>query len=89
MIPALAANPKARERFLREARATAGMEHEHIVTIHQVGEDRGIPYFAMPFLKGQPLDELLDDQASRCRSPRRCASARRSPRGWRRPTNRA
>ena len=61
MIPSLAANPKARERFLREARATAGMEHEHIVTIHQVGEQRNIPYFVMPLLRGEPLDALLDD----------------------------
>ena len=61
MIPALAANTKARERFLREARATAGIEHEHIVTIHQVGIERGVPYFVMPLLKGQPLDDALGD----------------------------
>jgi serine/threonine protein kinase len=61
MIPALAANQKARERFLREARGTARIEHEHIVTIHQVGIERGVPFFVMPLLKGQPLDDVLGD----------------------------
>jgi eukaryotic-like serine/threonine-protein kinase len=61
MIPALASNPKARERFLREARAAAAIEHEHIVTIYQVGVERGLPFLAMPLLKGQPLDEALED----------------------------
>ena len=61
MIPALAANPKSRERFLREARAAAAIEHEHIVTIYQVGVERGLPFLAMPLLKGQPLDEVLEE----------------------------
>src|SRR5205807_4903647 len=39
-----------RERFLREARATAALEHEHIVAIHQVCEEHGTPYFAMQLL---------------------------------------
>src|SRR3954468_8384476 len=47
MLPALAQKPEAKERFLREARAAAAIEHDHIVAIHQVDEDRGIPYIAM------------------------------------------
>src|SRR5205085_4060282 len=31
----------------------------HIVAIHQVGEDRGVPFLAMPFLKGESLDQRL------------------------------
>src|SRR5439155_17633771 len=42
MLPALAADPANRERFLREARAAAAPPHDHVVTIHQVGEERGI-----------------------------------------------
>ncbi|HXG46836.1 MAG TPA: serine/threonine-protein kinase, partial [Methylomirabilota bacterium] len=57
--PELAAKPAARERFLREARLAAAVEHEHIVPIYHVGEADGIPYLAMPVLKGQSLDELL------------------------------
>jgi serine/threonine protein kinase len=56
---ALAADPRARERFLREARAAAALEHDHIVTIFQVGEERGVPYLAMPLLKGESLEARL------------------------------
>lgn len=59
MLPTLAVNRQARERFLREARAAAAIEHPHIITIHQVGEDGGVPYLAMPFLKGESLDDRL------------------------------
>jgi WD40 repeat protein len=59
MRPALAEDPEARRRFLREARAAASLQHDHIVTIHQVGEDRGIPFLAMEFLGGEALDVRL------------------------------
>ncbi len=59
MLPSLAASESARKRFLREAQTAAAIEHDHIVPIHQVGEDRGVPFIAMPFLKGEPLDERL------------------------------
>src|SRR5262249_14628443 len=35
-------NPGARARFLREARAMAAVKSDHVVTIYQVGEDRGM-----------------------------------------------
>jgi formylglycine-generating enzyme required for sulfatase activity len=59
MLPALAASDSARQRFLREAQTAAAIEHDHIVPIYQVGEDRGVPFIAMPFLKGEPLDARL------------------------------
>src|SRR5204862_5998107 len=59
MLPALAASESSRKRFLREAKTAASIEHDHIVPILQVGEDRGVPFIAMPFLKGEPLDERL------------------------------
>ncbi|MBM4067865.1 MAG: serine/threonine protein kinase [Planctomycetes bacterium] len=59
MLPSLAASASARERFKREARSAAAIKHDHIVTIHQVGEDRGAPFLAMEFLAGEPLDERL------------------------------
>jgi WD40 repeat protein/serine/threonine protein kinase len=57
--PTLAHEPRAQERFLREARAAAALEHDHIVTIFQVGEDHGIPFLAMPLLSGMSLDARL------------------------------
>jgi hypothetical protein len=59
MLPGLAANPTARQRFLREARTAAAIEHDHIVPIFQVGEDRGIPFIAMPLLRGESLEGRL------------------------------
>jgi serine/threonine protein kinase/WD40 repeat protein len=60
--PRLASDPIARERFLREARLAAALEHDHIVPIFQVGEDRGVPFIAMPLLKGQSLGSRLEGQ---------------------------
>ena len=59
MLPALASRPNAAKRFLREAQAVAAVEHDHIVRIYQVGEDRDIPFLAMEFLRGEPLEERL------------------------------
>jgi Leucine-rich repeat (LRR) protein/tRNA A-37 threonylcarbamoyl transferase component Bud32 len=60
--PALAGNALARQRFLREAQVAAALEHEHIVSIHRVGEDRGLPYLAMPLLQGETLEARLARQ---------------------------
>jgi hypothetical protein len=59
MQPRLAADPGARERFLREARAMAAVEHEHVAAIHEVDELRGTPFLAMPLLKGESLEKRL------------------------------
>jgi serine/threonine protein kinase len=59
MLSTVAKKTSARERFLREARAAAALKHDHVVGIFQVGEDRGIPYFAMEFLEGESLDDCL------------------------------
>src|SRR5579884_552207 len=59
MLPEVTVQPGARERFLREARAAAALEHDNIVPIYHVGEDEGVPYLVMPLLKGQTLDAYL------------------------------
>ncbi|MFV1969284.1 MAG: serine/threonine-protein kinase, partial [Pirellulaceae bacterium] len=59
MKPAIAASRSAKERFLREAQGTASIEHDNIVQIYQVGEDRGVPFIAMQFLRGESLREYL------------------------------
>jgi formylglycine-generating enzyme required for sulfatase activity/Leucine-rich repeat (LRR) protein len=59
MLPAMVASASGRERFLREARAAAGIKHDHVVSIYQVGEDGGVPFLAMEFLEGEPLDKRL------------------------------
>ncbi|HTU89116.1 MAG TPA: protein kinase [Gemmataceae bacterium] len=66
MLPGLAENEGLRQRFLREARLAASLKHDHIVTIHQVGEDRGAPFLAMEFLEGESLEDRLK---SECKLP--------------------
>jgi serine/threonine protein kinase/Leucine-rich repeat (LRR) protein len=62
MLPTLAGALGNRQRFLREARGAAAIKHEHIVTIYQVGEDRGLPFMAMELLQGQSLQTRLDNE---------------------------
>jgi serine/threonine protein kinase len=59
MLPQVAEDPTNRERFLREAQSAAALSHDHIIAIHQVGEERGVPYLAMPLLRGESLDDRL------------------------------
>jgi serine/threonine protein kinase len=51
--------PGAGERFLREARAMAAIEHDHIVTVYQVGEENSVPFIAMQLLRGETLEKRL------------------------------
>ena len=61
MHPSRASDPASCQRFIRESRATAAVEHPHVVTIHQVGEHRqggeqsGLPYIVMQCLHGETL----------------------------------
>ena len=59
MLPQYAANPAAKERFLREARAAAQITHDNIVTVYEADERDGVPFIAMQFLQGYALDEYL------------------------------
>ena len=58
--PEIADTPGIAERFMREARATAAIKHDHIVTIYQVGQESGVPFLAMEYLKGMSLAQWLD-----------------------------
>ncbi|MBN9120383.1 MAG: serine/threonine protein kinase [Planctomycetes bacterium] len=77
LAPELARRPVAATRFLREARAAAKVDHENVVPVLHVGEDRpagstadgtgredgaGTPFMVMPLLRG----ESLSDRLKRC-----------------------
>ena len=59
MLPSIAKKAVARDRFIREARATAAIEHDHIITIYEVCGDTEVPYAAMQYLKGLSLEGWL------------------------------
>lgn len=48
-------NQKQKAKFLQEARAVAAIHNDHVVEIHHVDQDRGMPFFVMPFLQGETL----------------------------------
>lgn len=49
-------------RFLDESRAAGRLSHAHIATIYDVGEADGVPYIAMEYVDGRPLDHLLENE---------------------------
>ncbi len=55
----LATDSESRQRFLREAQATAALEHDHIVHIYEVGQHHGLPFLAMQRLRGETLAARL------------------------------
>lgn len=59
LAPGLAEHPVARQRFLREAKAAAGLEHENALPIYRVSEEP-LPHFTMRHVSGGTLQDRLD-----------------------------
>ncbi len=60
VLPAeMASSPERLERFQREARAVAALNHPHIVTIHSVEESGGVHFLTMELVEGRSLDLLI------------------------------
>ncbi len=62
MNPMMASNPLAAERFQREVRSAAKLDHARIIKIHDIGRDAGIPFFAMELLQGRPLGRHIEQR---------------------------
>jgi serine/threonine-protein kinase len=59
MVAQIADDPELKQRFEREARAVAKMQHPNLVTVFDLGSHEGSPYIAMEFLKGQDLQKSV------------------------------
>lgn len=60
MLPAgLFAQAESVQRFRVEAEAIAQLQHPNIVTIHEIGEEAGQPYFTMDYVAGRTLAEIV------------------------------
>jgi serine/threonine protein kinase len=58
-----ASDPTFRERFEREARAVAALNHPHICTLHDVGTHEAIDFLVMEYLEGETLAKRLEKGA--------------------------
>jgi hypothetical protein len=59
---AAAIDTRQRQRFRNEALAAAHLQHPHIVPVFAVGSDQGVPFYAMQFVDGQSLAQLIDER---------------------------
>ncbi len=59
----VAADPDLKQRFEREARTVAALNHPHICTLYDIGNQDGIDFLVMEYLDGQTLAQRLEKGA--------------------------
>jgi DNA helicase-2/ATP-dependent DNA helicase PcrA len=65
--PDYVAQDDRRRRFFQEARAASALNHPHILTIYEVGEDDGRPYIAMEYVEGETLRQKIKNNGLQIR----------------------
>ena len=62
LLPSLASNADAKERFLREGEAASRIRHPHVVDVTDLGSEGAVIYLVMEYLEGEDLARLLARQ---------------------------
>src|SRR5215469_13333489 len=57
-------DPELLKRFYREAQSTGRLQHPNIVTLHDLGEQDGVPYLVMEYLEGESLEQIIQKRRS-------------------------
>ncbi len=60
MSATVLADQEARDRFVKEARAAARLQHPNIVTIYELGQHEGLPFMALELLEGMDLQRAIE-----------------------------
>jgi serine/threonine protein kinase len=61
MLPELARRPDFRTMFLEEGQVVRSIDHPHVVRVYEVGEDRGVLFMAMEWVRGDSVNTVMRD----------------------------
>ncbi len=64
IAPELAQDERFRERFLRESRIAASLDHPHVIPIYQAGDDDGLLFLAMRYVEGSDLAKVVAEDGA-------------------------
>lgn len=64
LVPELTDDASFRERFIRESKAAAGLDHPNIIQIYDAGEIEGLLYLSMRFAPGRDLKDVLESDGA-------------------------
>ena len=85
-----AQDERFRERFLRESRIAASLDHPHVIPIYQAGDEDGLLFLAMRYVEGSDLAKVvarMEHSSRNARSTSSCRSRRPSTRLTRRASS--
>ncbi len=64
IAPELAQDERFRERFLRESRIAASLDHPHVIPIYQAGDEDGLLFLAMRYVEGSDLAKVVAEDGA-------------------------